>query len=194
MSVAADVPVAVDDAMNGFVGVVRDREQIDIGRGDVPLRQQRVPGPGEHGIPVRAPEQHHGEVPDLVRALLIIIEFAFMLFYYVYYPYKKSQTGFLIHDRGEELPPENKTEPSFHLYETKFLWRGPTWIPINWWVQQCYLNYGFVKEANQLADSTTEMVEQNGFREYYNPETGKGYGAKDFTWDGLVVDMKYRKK
>ncbi|WP_439673173.1 hypothetical protein [Cupriavidus necator] len=32
-------------------------------------------------------------------------------------------------------------------------------------------------------------IERSGFREYYNPFSGEGYGAKDFTWSGLVIDM-----
>ncbi len=60
----------------------------------------------------------HTEVPDIVRALLIILEFSFMLFYYVYYPYKKSRTGFAARERAEELPPENKTEPVFNTIKS----------------------------------------------------------------------------
>jgi len=29
-----------------------------------------------------------------------------------------------------------------------------------------------------------------GFREYYNPFTGEGMGARGFTWGGLVLDME----
>ena len=40
-----------------------------------------------------------------------------------------------------------------------------------------------------MLESIKELIEKSGFREYYNPNTGKGYGAMDFTWSGLVVDM-----
>jgi Mannosylglycerate hydrolase MGH1-like glycoside hydrolase domain len=32
-------------------------------------------------------------------------------------------------------------------------------------------------------------VEEHGFREYYNPLTGEGAGAHDFSWTALVLDM-----
>ena len=31
-------------------------------------------------------------------------------------------------------------------------------------------------------------VERHGFREYYNPLTGHGLGARDFSWSTLLVD------
>jgi hypothetical protein len=35
-----------------------------------------------------------------------------------------------------------------------------------------------------------KLIEHNGFREYFNPETGKAYGAHNFTWGTLVLDMQ----
>ena len=44
-------------------------------------------------------------------------------------------------------------------------------------------------KAKTLLESMVKLVDKSGFREYYNPFTGEGYGAKDFTWAGLVLDM-----
>ncbi len=33
------------------------------------------------------------------------------------------------------------------------------------------------------------MVEREGLREYYNPNTGAGLGARDFTWTALAVEL-----
>ena len=43
--------------------------------------------------------------------------------------------------------------------------------------------------ADEIYRSSLALVRKSGFREYYNPFTGEGYGAKDFTWGGLVLDM-----
>jgi hypothetical protein len=43
--------------------------------------------------------------------------------------------------------------------------------------------------AERLLTSLKKIIQLSGFREYYNPFTGQGYGAKHFTWSGLVVDM-----
>jgi len=87
------------------------------------------------------------------------------------------------------IPSVAKSEPSFNQYESKFLWRGPTWVVVNWFLFRSFKANGFEKEANRLLQTIRELIEKSGFREYYNPFTGEGYGAKDFTWAGLVVDM-----
>ena len=38
-------------------------------------------------------------------------------------------------------------------------------------------------------EAIRNLIQLSGFREYYNPFSGEGYGACDFTWSGLVVDM-----
>ena len=60
---------------------------------------------------------------------------------------------------------------------------------MNWFLYHSFQANGFEKEAKRLLESIKELIEKSGFREFYNPHTGKGYGAKDFTWSGLVVDM-----
>lgn len=56
-------------------------------------------------------------------------------------------------------------------------------------MHQFFLEKGFLKEADHLVKSIKKLVDKSGFREYYNPFSGKGNGAHDFTWAGLVVDM-----
>ena len=39
-----------------------------------------------------------------------------------------------------------------------------------------------------------KLVEKSGFREYFQPETGAGLGAHDFTWAAaLYLDLVDRK-
>lgn len=84
------------------------------------------------------------------------------------------------------LPTVPKDEPSF---DPKGFWRGPIWMSTNWFVFQGLKRYGFEKEAQKILDITLSLLEKEGFREYYNPLTGEGMGARDFTWGGLVIDM-----
>jgi hypothetical protein len=32
-------------------------------------------------------------------------------------------------------------------------------------------------------------VEREGLREYYDPHTGEGLGARDFAWSSLIYEM-----
>src|SRR5262245_1123460 len=87
------------------------------------------------------------------------------------------------------IPSVAMSERSFYAKETFALWRGPTWPVINWFLFKCLCAKGFKREAGILHQATIDLIEKSGFREYYNPFTGEGYGAKSFTWSGLVIDM-----
>jgi glycogen debranching enzyme len=80
-------------------------------------------------------------------------------------------------------------DPAFHSGKSFFIWRGPTWIVNNWFIHKFLLEKKYFHEAQHLIDSIKTLIEKSGFREYYNPFTGEGYGVKNFTWAGLVVDM-----
>jgi len=87
------------------------------------------------------------------------------------------------------IPSVALSDPSFYPYESEYLWRGPTWVFYNWFVYQCLYYRGFRDEAARLVEAIRKLIQLSGFREYYNPFSGEGYGARDFTWSGLVVDM-----
>ena len=82
---------------------------------------------------------------------------------------------------------------------TCHIWRGrQTWIFTNWLVVR-----GLAKQARRFPDSrdsylgiasaiaeqTCKLVEQQGFREYYDADTGKGCRARNFGWSALALDM-----
>jgi glycogen debranching enzyme len=88
------------------------------------------------------------------------------------------------------IPSVAMNDPSFSPKETPpFLWRGPTWVMYNWFVYQCLLYRKYRKEADTLLETMKTLIEKSGFREYYDPLSAEGYGEKNFTWSGLVVDM-----
>ncbi|WPP51879.1 amylo-alpha-1,6-glucosidase [Catalinimonas niigatensis] len=87
------------------------------------------------------------------------------------------------------MPSVAKNHPSFNADKSLYIWRGPTWILYNWFMHQFLIEKGFAKEASRLVQSIRQLIQKSGFREYYDPFTGEGHGAHDFTWAGLVVDM-----
>lgn len=84
------------------------------------------------------------------------------------------------------IPTVSQDEPSF---DPLGFWRGPTWISVNWFVYKGLLNYGFTDIAKQIQQTSRELIQKSGFREYYNPITGEGLGAHNFTWGTLIEDM-----
>jgi glycogen debranching enzyme len=87
------------------------------------------------------------------------------------------------------LPSVQRRDPSFFPCETPFIWRGATWAFNNWFMYQVLKRHGFEERAERLRTSLAHAVEIGGMREYYDPYTGDGYGAVDFTWSGLLLDM-----
>ncbi len=69
-------------------------------------------------------------------------------------------------------------------------WRGPIWVVTNWLIIQGLRRYGYHDLAETVRQHTLKLVAQSGFREYYNPATGDGCGAADFSWTAaLILDL-----
>ncbi|MBI4088330.1 hypothetical protein HY418_03050 [Candidatus Kaiserbacteria bacterium] len=85
----------------------------------------------------------------------------------------------------------SKQEPSYRPqgYEKRFSWRGPVWMAPHWFIYHGLLRYGYIAEAEHIRDMSMELLLRSGFREHFNPETGEGGGAHNFTWGSLAIDM-----
>jgi len=91
------------------------------------------------------------------------------------------------------LPSVAANEPTFDAEaKTGLLWRGSTWVNLNWLLVGGLRRHGYAAIADELVARTLEMVARGGFREYYSPYSGAGYGALDFGWSTLVLDFLER--
>jgi hypothetical protein len=94
-----------------------------------------------------------------------------------------------------EYPPPSvaATEPSFEPGTSggflRRYWRGPTWVNSAWLLWLGLVRLGYEEPARLLAEKIRAVVAREGLREYYNPRTGAGLGARDFTWTALAVEM-----
>ena len=66
-------------------------------------------------------------------------------------------------------------------------WRGPTWLAGTWLLQRGLLAHGRVEAARSVAVRTASLVARSGFREYYDPYTGVGMGARAFGMSTLAA-------
>lgn len=87
------------------------------------------------------------------------------------------------------VPSVSASERSFSPGASPFIWRGPTWAFDNWFLFHALRRRGMEERAKRLREALRSAVEKSGFRECYDPFTGAGYGAKRFTWSGLLLDM-----
>ena len=89
--------------------------------------------------------------------------------------------------------PVPSTPLNTNWFNPKCYWQGPSWVNTNWLIIDGLERYGFKHHAAALMDSTLEMVAQNGCREYFNPITGEGLGAENFSWTAaLTIDLLKR--
>lgn len=92
------------------------------------------------------------------------------------------------------IPTLAKDEPAYSQIDKPSIcnWNGPSWIPMNYMVFHGLMHYSFEKEAKSLAFQNAEMaLTRNGTtREFYNAETGEGYGCNPFFgWSTLAYYM-----
>jgi glycogen debranching enzyme len=89
------------------------------------------------------------------------------------------------------VPSCSRSEPAFRpgAVGRHLLWRGATWINVNWYLCRGLRRHGRADLARRIEDSTATMIERSGFREYYDTFTGSGHGAPDFGWSALILDL-----
>jgi hypothetical protein len=68
-------------------------------------------------------------------------------------------------------------------------WRGPTWINAAWLLWLGLVRLGYHEAAEEMARRLGRAVAAQGLREYYDPFTGQGMGARDFSWSALLLEM-----
>lgn len=69
-------------------------------------------------------------------------------------------------------------------------WQGPTWINTNWLIIDGLQRMGYKDHAAALRESTIDLVNTNGFFEYFSPMDGSPAGTDKFSWTAaLIIDM-----
>jgi glycogen debranching enzyme len=88
------------------------------------------------------------------------------------------------------IPSVAATEPTFDPgWRTNTTWRGPTWMNVNWYLYHGLRAHGRADVATELAERSIRMLAKGGIREFYDPLTADGQGARDFGWTTLVLDI-----
>ena len=90
-------------------------------------------------------------------------------------------------------PSVSAAEPSFEPnrgpgWKLRY-WRGPTWVNAAWMLWLGMRRLGYETEAAHMAGRLSGLVMREGLREYYDPGTGEGLGAREFAWTSLILEM-----
>jgi thiol-disulfide isomerase/thioredoxin len=77
-------------------------------------------------------------------------------------------------------------------FDPKNYWRGPVWININWMLSQGLTGYGYKQKADAMKKDMIQLPIRFGFHEYFDSQTGTGYGSGNFSWTAaLFLDLVY---
>jgi len=90
-------------------------------------------------------------------------------------------------------------DPTSERFNPKKYWRGPVWVNLNWMLFNGLKQYGFDDIAERVKQDTIEILDKNGFYEYFDSrkdmhKDGKaGYGGNNFSWSAaLLIDLLKR--
>jgi glycogen debranching enzyme len=72
-------------------------------------------------------------------------------------------------------------------FDRRRYWRGPIWANLNWLLARGLRQHDLMAHAERLEHTTVDMVAAAGMREYYDPITGEGLGADEFSWTAAAV-------
>jgi hypothetical protein len=91
------------------------------------------------------------------------------------------------------VPSTAACEPTFVPGDDRYLWierywRGPTWLFSTWFILRGLLRLGYEAQGAHLVDRTVALVDRSGFREYFNPNTGEGMGARNFGVSTIALE------
>ena len=88
------------------------------------------------------------------------------------------------------IPSVAMSEPTFNpRFALWRCWRGPAWMNTAWLLVPPMIELGYAEEAERIVRSLELAVDGHGFREYYNPLTGRGLAARGFGFATLLIDL-----
>lgn len=88
------------------------------------------------------------------------------------------------------IPSVSMDEPTFRPgFDRWRTWRGPSWVNTAWLLVPGLRRLGYDDAARRIVERLVAACERGGFREYYNPQTGRGHAAHGFGWSTLLTDL-----
>lgn len=87
------------------------------------------------------------------------------------------------------VPTVARSEPAFDPTGESMIWRGPVAMPMNWLIVRGLRRVGLAEEAAHIAERSAALALNSGFREFYDPLSGRGLRGTNFGWATTVTDL-----
>ncbi len=82
------------------------------------------------------------------------------------------------------VPSHDPRDPRF---DVKRYWRGPIWLVCNYMLIDGLRRFGADDLADRIRRDSLELINANGFSEYYDPQSGAALGGGRFSWTAAMV-------
>ena len=73
------------------------------------------------------------------------------------------------------------------VWSPRNYWRGPVWANLTWLCALGFELHGETERAEALRAQVLRFAEEAGMREYVDPRTGHGLGARRFSWTAALT-------
>jgi hypothetical protein len=75
-------------------------------------------------------------------------------------------------------------------YSAVTYWRGPVWVNVNWLITLGLYRRGHTERADACFEGLLALAWENGFWEFYRPDSSRALGGRDFSWSAaLTIDL-----
>jgi hypothetical protein len=78
-------------------------------------------------------------------------------------------------------------DPRDARFDLKRYWRGPVWLVCNYMIADGLRRAGQGVLADRIVSDSLALIEESGFAEYYDPQTGAPLGGDRFSWTAAMV-------
>lgn len=110
---------------------------------------------------------------------------------------KRVRDNILDPDKFNTFVPFPTSSKDNCKFDPEKYWRGPVWLDQALFGVEALKNYGYHEEAEKLSKklfiNPQGLMEDKPIRENYNPETGAGLHAKNFSWSAATYYLLYTK-
>lgn len=86
--------------------------------------------------------------------------------------------------RGRGSVPRGRGHPEL---APRNYWRGPVWANVTWLSAHALSLHGEQRAAAELRRRMLRAIEGGGMREYFEADSGRGLGARDFAWTAALA-------
>ena len=87
-----------------------------------------------------------------------------------------AKTGFMVPSHDPDLP----------NFDSKRYWRGPVWGFMNMMIGKGLSDQGYTEEAERVWQDTRRLIDQSGFAEYFDCNSGTPAGGGAFSWTAAM--------